>query len=95
MIFFYIILLISFFQIFLFEIIAGILTIFNAIIFYKPFFTERNKIISYFPTLDNLYILFLGIFIFIKGIIRIIEKIREKNNRSTLYSGNYLKKVSI
>ena len=87
---FYIILSISIFQIFLFEIIAGILTIFNAIIFYKPFFTERNKIISYFPTLDNLYILFLGIFIFIKGIIRIIEKIREKNYRWTLYSGNYL-----
>ena len=87
---FYIILSISIFQIFLFEIFAGILTIFNAILFYKPFYTERNKIISYFPTLDNLYILFFGIFIFIKGIIRIIEKIREKNYRMTLYSGNYL-----
>ena len=89
---FYIILLISFFQIFLFEIFAGILTIFNALLFYKPIFTERNKIISYFPSLDILYVFFLGIFIFTKGIIKIIEKIKKKHNRLTvdIYSDNLL-----
>ena len=89
------ILIISFCEILIFEIIAGLLIIFSTILFYKPLFIQRNTIISYMPSLDILYLLFLGILTITKGIIRIIKKIKKKRNYFTYNNPNSLIDESI
>jgi hypothetical protein len=47
-------------------------------LFYKPFSSERNKYLDYFPHLEVLYALFVGIYLIIHGIIIIIQKIKNR-----------------
>ena len=68
-----------------FDIISGLITICNSYLFYKPFSSERNNYLDYFPHLEVLYALFIGIYFIIHGIIIIVQKIK---NRKYLNNNN-------
>ena len=61
-----------------FDIISGLITILNSYLFYKPFSNERNNYLDYFPHLEVLYALFIGIYFIIHGIIIIVQKIKNR-----------------
>jgi len=60
------------------DIISGFITIFNSFLFYKPISSERNKYLDYFPHLEVIYALFVGIYFIIHGIIIIVQKIKNR-----------------
>ena len=76
---YFICLLFGFCQFIIFDIISGLFTICSSFIFYKPYTSERNKMLDYFPHLEVIYVFFVGIYYIIHGIKIIVYKIKSKN----------------
>lgn len=70
-------LILSLYTIILSEIISGLLILFSVFIYYRPFSFERKEYIDYFPSFDIIYVLIIGISIFIHGFITICKKIKK------------------
>ena len=75
---YFIFLIFGFCEIIIFDIFSGLITIFSAFIFYKPFSSERNKYLDYFPHLEVIYVFFVGIYFIIHGILIINKKIKNR-----------------
>ena len=73
---YFISLIFGFCQFIIFDIISGLITILSSYIFYKPFSLERKNNLDYFPHLEVIYLLFIGIYFIIYGILLIIHKIK-------------------
>ena len=82
-------LILSSLEILLIEIFSGLLILFASFIYYRPFSLERKEYIDYFPTFDIIYVLVIGLGIFIHGFITICKKIKKAKYPSS-YNENLL-----
>ena len=81
-------LIFGFCEIIIFDIISGLITLCSSAIFYKPFSSERQKYLDYFPHLEVIYVFFVGIYFIVHGIILIVRKIKNKKYFSHMNENN-------
>lgn len=99
---YFICLIFGFCEFIIFDIFSGLITICSSIIFYKPFTSERNTNLDYFPHLEVIYVFLLGIYFIVHGIIVIIRKIKNRNyfgqlnvNNINIIEGGLLENLDI